>query len=312
MTSSRSETGHLHTAFGLAIRSCLPLLELHSLPGAAATDVEIVEAGALADLPEARKFGAGIQALGDQLLLQINDVARYLVSAGRRITFARLPGISDDDVRAYLLTSAFGALLHQRQDLVLHGSAIAFHGEAVVFLGTSGAGKSTTAAAFRRRGHPVMTDDLCVVRPGPAGRLRIQPSFPHMKLWLDSLAKLELSPDGLRPIRHKREKRALPLGAEFALTPLPLRKIYVLEPHAPDQLVITPIEGPAKLERLKRQTYRFGFLAAVGTEAAHFRQALKLAQQVPLAMVQRPVTPFRLDELVALVEADLRSSEPRR
>src|SRR5690606_97236 len=105
------------------------------------------------------------------LLLQVDGVARYLVSGGRRITIDRDPAVEDDDVRLFLLGSVFGAMLHQRGDLVLHGSAIEWEGAAVVFMGFSGVGKSTTASAFRQRGHAVLTDDLCVVRPGADGRM---------------------------------------------------------------------------------------------------------------------------------------------
>ena len=251
--------------------------------------------------------GVRFQAAPDRLLLQVDGVARYLVSGGSRVTIARDPAAGDDDVRVFLLGSVFGALLHQRDDLVLHGSAIDWEGAAVVFMGFSGAGKSTLAAAFHKRGRPIVTDDLCVVRPDGLGRMMAHPGFPEAKLWLDSLNRLDISAEGLRRIRTKLEKRALPLGGAFASTPLPLKKLYVLRQHNRDELKLTTIQGPQKFAVLKAQTYRFGFLAGVGEKAGHFKQALRLAQQAPLAAVQRSSGAFRLDELVALIEADLRA-----
>ena len=272
----------------------------------AAVEVEVTEGDVPADLPGAGARGVRYQAAPGKLLLLVDGVARYLICDGRSIVVQIEPGADGESVRAFLLTSVIGALLHQRDDFVLHGSAIALGEGSVGFLGFSGVGKSTLASAFRKRGHPVLTDDLCVVRPLADGRMAIQPSFPHMKLWLDSLKQLELSPDGLRRIRTKLEKRALPLGAEFAPAALPIRKLYLLSPSNKPELSLVAIEGPRKFSILKDQTYRFGFLEGIEKKPRHFHQAIKLAQQVPLAIALRPHEPFRLEELVELISADLR------
>ena len=297
---------HHHQAFGLNIRSRLPLPELAPQAADVPVDVELEVDDVPLELPDATVGGVRFQAAPERLLLRVDGVARYLVAHGRRITIAPDPAGDQDSVRAFLLAQALGALLHQRNDLVLHGSAIASGAGAVAFLGVSGVGKSTTAAAFRRRGCAVLTDDLCVVREGADGRLMIHPGFPQMKLWLDSLEKLDLSADGLRRLRHKIEKRVLPLGDEFATAPQPVKKIYVLHPTAKDALHLTNVDGPRKFRVLKSHTYRFGFLAGIGDKTGHFQLAMKLARQVPLVIAARPEAPFRLEELVDLVEADLR------
>ncbi|MCP4397035.1 MAG: hypothetical protein GY801_07015 [bacterium] len=61
------------------------------------------------------------------------------------------------------IASELGALLHQRELLPLHGSAIKVNDGVCVFVGLSGNGKSTVAAAFRQRGYQVLADDVCVV-----------------------------------------------------------------------------------------------------------------------------------------------------
>lgn len=307
MTPPASTTPSRYRAFGLTIESAaLSLPEL--LPAPAETgsvDIEIVEGAVRAELSDALKRGVRYQAAADRLLLQVDGVARYLVEQGRRVTIQRDPAATDDDVRVFLLGSAIGALLHQRDDLVLHGSAVEWGDEAVVFLGHSGVGKSTLASAFRKQGYAVLTDDLCVVRSGDDGRMRAHPGFPQTKLWLDSLKQLDVSPEGLRRIRHKLEKRALPLGPDFAGEARPVRKLYLLRPHNKDEVKLAPVQGPAKFNLLKNQTYRFGFLAGVNEKVGHFQQALRLAQQAPLVTVLRPSGAFRLDELVAAIRADL-------
>lgn len=296
-----------YRAFGLVIASPLPLPELLPADGEAASDVEIVYGAVPEELPGALKRGVRYQAAADRLLLQVDGVARFLVEGGRLVTIARDAAADDDDVRVFLLGSVFGALLHQRQDLVLHGSAIEWEGEAVVFVGHSGVGKSTLASAFRKKGHAVLTDDLCVVRPGADGRMLAHPGFPQTKLWLDSLKQLDVSAEGLRRIRNKLEKRAVPLGEDFVRVPLPVKKLYLLRPHNKDELKLTPVQGPQKFSLLKNHTYRFGFLAVIEGKAGHFQHALKLAQQAPLAVALRPSGAFRLEDLVASIETDLRT-----
>ncbi len=298
---------HHHRAFGLTIRSCLPLPELLPVCDPTSADIEVAFGDVPVELPGAVVRGVRYEAAPDRLLLRVDEVARYLVNDGWRVTIEREPGGEDADVRAFLLGPVMGAILHQRDDLVLHGSAIEVEGEGVAFLGISGVGKSTLASAFRQRGYAVLTDDLCVVRTRSDGRMVIHPSFPHAKLWLDSLKQLSVPAAGLRRVRTKIEKRIVPLEGSFATEALPVRKLYLLVAANSGELSLKTVEGPRKFNLLKNHTYRFGFLAGVSDKTGHFQQTLKLAQQVPVSIARRPESPFRLDDLVALIESDLRT-----
>lgn len=289
-------------AFGLDIRSEFALPEL--LPGAGGADLEIVAGEVPKTLADVTETGVRYQAAPGRLLLRVDGIARYLVEEGRLITVRPEPGALEEDVRLFLLGSALGAALHQRGDLVLHGSAIVANGAAVAFLGLSGVGKSTLAMEFRRRGHGVLTDDLCVVRRGPDGILRAEPGFPQSKLWLDSLRHLDISAEGLRRIRSELEKRALPLGEEFAAEAYPLRRIYVLLSQAKDEITFHPLTGPAKFSAVRNHTYRFRFVAGLGQRPAHFETGAALARQAAIVRVQRSRNRFRLEELADRVAED--------
>ena len=293
-----------YRAFGMVIRSDLPLpaTELHHI---GEPQVEIVHGFTPNAMPEAVTRDAWFHAAPDRLLLKIEGVARYLVEAGRCITIERQAGATDDDVRVFLLGSALGALLHQRRVLVLHGSAIEVRGEAVAFLGGSGAGKSTLATALGQRGCPVLTDDLCVIAPGPRGEPCIESGLARTKLRRDALEQLGIPAEALRLVDQRMKKRALPVDDTRPREPVPIRKVYELRASERDEISITPLRGAEKFRALMRHTYRLCFIEGLGVQASHFRQALALAGRMEMSIVDRPTEPFRLRELADRIVADL-------
>ncbi len=135
-----------------------------------------------------------------------------------------------DDVAAYLLGPVLGLLLQLRGTTCLHASAVAFGEQAVAFAGGDGAGKSTTAGAFARRGHAVISDDV-VALVQRDGAFYVMPAYPHLSLWQDSV-ELLYGPDKKLPsFSRNLDKRRLALGAnnlKFAEQPQALEAIFIL------------------------------------------------------------------------------------
>lgn len=78
-------------------------------------------------------------------------------------------GGADLDTVRHFFQLAVMHMLASAGRYVLHAAGIATGDDAWVLLGTSGAGKSTTAAGAHRAGWKVLADDLVVVRAGHAG-----------------------------------------------------------------------------------------------------------------------------------------------
>ncbi len=160
----RPEASLLRQAYGLRIRSSLPLPELPPAADGLEADLEILAGPVPTELPGATDRGVRYQAAPGQLLLIVDGIARFLISDGRRIVIESPPEADPDDVRLFLYGSAFAALLHQRGDLVLHGSAIATGDTCVAFLGASGVGKSTLAMACQRHGWMLAPPSRAAIR----------------------------------------------------------------------------------------------------------------------------------------------------
>jgi hypothetical protein len=164
-----------------------------------------------------------------QTYLQWSGRCEFLVSADGRLVAARpLCRSSAEAFHTYLLGQALSfALIKQGFD-PLHATVVAIDGVAVAFLGESGYGKSTLAAAFVRAGHRLLTDDLLVLSEDGGG-FTAHPGPPRIKLFPE-IARSVLSPKvhGI-PITKTTPKLVIPLEGEQTVDyAVPLKTVYVL------------------------------------------------------------------------------------
>lgn len=233
--------------------------------------------------------------------LNVPDIAAYTIKDGTQISVRPAPGIDAASVRVFLLGSALGALLFQRQLLVLHGNAIVINGQAMLCLGPSGAGKSTLAAAFAARGFTVLADDVVAIDRDCAAL----PGIPRVKLWQDAATHLQIDTQGLTRIRPSLEKFNLPLPAEPVRHPVPVRWIYLLGKSNRADFSLTPVTGLARFQPLMMNTYRRSFMEGMALHPAHLARCGALAGRAHVAHVGRPKTGFDLDGLVDHLLADI-------
>lgn len=293
---------YYYQAFGLTIASVLPCPEI--LPAAGAPDVTISYGPVPDGLEDIQQQGVCYQVNSGAFLLKLKGIAKYLVTAGEQIIIERVPGVQDNEVRLFLLGSAFAALLQQRGLLPLHGCAMEANGGAAVFVGSSGCGKSTLAAALRQRGYRVLADDVCVISFSPAGAPLVLAAYPQLKLWADAVKRLGQNPGDLSRVKNGLEKYGLPLGAGFTKHSLPLKRVYELAARNSQDFELTSVQGLDKLTVLMRHTYRQQFLAGITGKKRHFEQCGLAARQCQISRLIRPRWPFRLEELADLAEKD--------
>jgi hypothetical protein len=293
---------YYYQAFGLTIESTIPCPELLSQPG----EPEVfIHYGAVPDaLDEVQAQTGWYQQNSEAVLLKIDSIANYLILKGNKIIIDKAMGSHDDEVRLFLFGSAFGALLHQRGLLPVHGSAVEVNGGAMVFVGLRGFGKSSLAGAFQQRGYRIIADDVCVLSPAKEAAPSVYSGFPRLKLWPDTLEKLGKNPQGLRKIIPAVDKRHLPLGKDFCARSRPLRRIYELTVTDAKEFNLTPLQGLDKLAIIIGHTYRPEFLSGANKKKLHFMQCAAIIHQVEVSRVTRPRQPFRLGDLADLVEHD--------
>jgi hypothetical protein len=295
----------MYRAFGLTIGSTVEIPELLPAVEAVREPDVVIRRGPVPETLQSPKFsGVRFQASPGHFLLKVDNIARYEVSGGSRVTVEALPEAEERDLRLFLLSSVFGALIHQRGLLPLHASAIKVEDQCVVFCGASGSGKSTIAKAFIKRGYPLHTDDISVVSAGEDGMPVAYPGYPQLKLWEDALKKTGMAIASYTRVRRVLDKFAVPVPDRFHQEPLSIRKIYSLAPWMKGEIELSEITGMKKFNVLKRHTYRFRFVEGLEQEVSHFKAAGILGGAVPICGVRRPQNLFLLDELADILEND--------
>jgi hypothetical protein len=147
------------------------------------------------DLDGATPYDEYCQVAPTEYLLDIPNAARYYVGHGSEVRLEIAPGAPAANVSTFLLGSVFGVLCHQNGLLPLHASAVECGGVVTAFLGDSGAGKSTLAACLQRRGHRIVSDDICLLQSdSDSDVMRVVPVADWLKLWNESLQYLGETP----------------------------------------------------------------------------------------------------------------------
>ena len=126
----------------------------------------------------------------------VRDSTVVVCRHGREIVVYPGPHYDPQVLSSLLPGRLMASLFRQRGWLPLHASAVVVGhkssgpNNAALFLGESGYGKSTTAAAFHAKGYEVITDDIAVV--SPVGNVcLVRPAWAKIRLTEDSMGVLD-------------------------------------------------------------------------------------------------------------------------
>ncbi len=295
-----------YKAFGLIIESEIAIPEF--IPFSGEPDIFI----GIGEVPEQifnpHFTGVRFQASPGHFLLKVDHIANYYAEDGHTITIQPNPGVAEADIRLFLLGSAFGALIHQRGMLPMHGSSLSISNKAFIFSGISGVGKSTLAAGLMNRGYKLLSDDITVVSISEKGLPVVFAGFPGIKLWSDSILKLGMDPEKFSRVRANLNKHHIQVQENFHPHELNLGGVYVLQTRNTEGHQIENLKGIEKFNILKNNTYRLNFIRGLGNSEAHFRHLSALAAHCIVKRITRTSKSFSIDELLDIIEKDINSN----
>jgi hypothetical protein len=256
---------------------------------------------------------AAAVAGGRYIQLLYSDGTRFALESNGRELFADWPDpLTLEDSSPYLVGPVLGVVLRLRGIFPLHASAVSIDDHAIALMGPAGAGKSTTAGAFARCGHRVISDDVVALRQ-EGSRFVIPPGYPRVNLWAESVQALFGADATLPLISPSWDKYFMPLDHEsqFETRSLPLGAIYVLQEReaglaAP---IIESVTGAEAFLAVFRNTY-MNHLPDQKMRCREFEVLTRVLARVPVRRVRAAADPSMLFDLCKTIAADARTLLP--
>lgn len=284
----------LYRAYGLDIES-ERALPLRPAPPGAKPDLTVVYTGPAAPRPPSGPDRRDLRLTDSGWTLRYDNreggwMAFEYSALDRRL---RLSGSVDWEAFEGPLGGVVCAvLLRLGGATLLHGACVALGDRAVAILGASGHGKSTLAGALVAGGAAPLTEDLLLLRRGPAGYLA-EPGAPTLHLLADAYRYLSAHLPAGSARQAGDGKIRLVLGGEAA--PARLSALYVLEPPGGGgKASLERLSGPSAVGALAEHLYGSRWIRPAGDGDLAF--CARLALEVPVFALSRP---WALDGLLA-------------
>jgi hypothetical protein len=237
-------------------------------------------------LDEISACGVLWQAAQDRFLLDIPDVARYLVETGTQITVDKLQEANDSTVNRFLRMSPLAALVYQRGMLAFHAAAVTKGDSTLLVAGDSGVGKSTLLLTMLQSGWSMLSDDLSIVAFDDSGRPVVHPTFPDITLLSTTQKKLNYNPSESHILDNKRV--VLTQLNNFVTSSKKLTAVFWLCIQNKNDIDISTMNGMNRFSAAGKLSYNSRIAHALLNPAVFMRSASILSQTVPMFYVRRP------------------------
>lgn len=283
--------------------------EIRLVDGSTACAGEFEEAARLDRVADGEKWLHCARLPDGGVFVRWAEQFEFIVAPdGDLITARTLRSDSAEAFHACLLGIALSFALIKQGIEPLHATAVVVDGEAVAFVGESGEGKSTLAAAFISAGYPLVTDDLLVVTTA-GGSLVVHPGPPRIKLFREMavlLGKCQEELGDFWTASDAHPKQLIPLGSDLvAGAAVPLRAIYVLDrpTHRTAAVTIASLSGREAALALIESTFNVR-LTDSARLTQHLDHVIRVADSVPVSVLSYARRLDLLPEVVRAVLAD--------
>lgn len=244
---------------------------------------------------------------GGYLALEYSDGARFLIAEdGTSIVVLAPPGMTRESISTYLVNPVLALCLRRRGATSLHAAAVAVDGGATLFVGASGAGKSSLAYSLSRApGCQVLCDDVSVLALTGTD-VMVVPGHPRIRLWPWTVEGLLGDAEALPLISEDWSKRGADI-ADFAVDPVPVVAVCLLDGWSDQGLLVSQVPAPVALFSLLEHTY-LAYLLDDEARTQDFKVLGDLVAAAPVFSVRRPRDLSSLGDASLALMAELRSA----
>lgn len=245
----------------------------------------------------------------DEFAMQVEGVGSFYACNGIKVEYAPAECATEATVELYLNGSVYGAILHQRRIMPIHGSSFVWKDQGIMLCGESGAGKSALTAAFCMSGAQFLTDDVTPI-VFTDSKPEILPLSDRIKLHADSLLQLKQEKEGLTSIDHGNKKFYFPMEKRRHRN-YPLHRVFILEPSELEFVETIHLKGIDSFTALRNQVYRWEYLVAMHeTESCYLEKLLWMTQTLRVTRVKRPAG-FTITRMVDILKSQLEENSKR-
>ncbi len=277
--------------YGLTVVSEIKIQEAYECDASIAPDVEVVFRNVPDFLREAKDKGYGTWTGGFvNAWFNTPGAAQYYIEHGKRIVVELEEDANMDLVCSMILSAGLCLILLQRNEPVVHGSAITVNDAAVIICGESGAGKSTVTLEMLKRDVGFLADDTVRLRV-EADNSFAEPTYPQQKLCRDQVERCGFEAEKLRYIDEFRDKFALMRREIFVDKAVPLKVMIVLKKSKDDEHVFSKqLRGKEFLEALIDNLYLSDtYKNIIGVPTELMQKFIMLGSHIKIYEVYRPV-----------------------
>ena len=239
----------------------------------------------------------------NEMWFYIKDIATYYIKNGQEIIVEPYRDIHDHYIKTYILGSAFGLMLIQRNIVAIHGGSVLIDDKAIICTGDTGAGKSTLTSAFRLSGAKLIADDVSAI--DMTDEINIYPAYPQQKLCGDAVRKLGYDTEDFIRIDEGRDKYAIPSESEFINKSVNLSVIFEIMVGDIEEVEIKELRGSEKMNTIMKNIYR-GYVNQIsGLDREYFKKCLKVTKDIKIYRIIRPKDKFTVNEQRQLIKEEL-------
>jgi len=291
---------HFYRLFGLNFQSefKFPFLDEE---GPLNPDVKIIFGKVPEKLSVIKNNGVLFNSADNEFLFWVPDICKYYVTGGYKIVLKKSEKANNKDIYTFLTGSVFGALFQQRGLIAMHGCTVEKNGRISMFIGRTGAGKSTLALFLYKNGYHVVSDDVAILDFDQKEKIAVRTGPPYIKIWYDTLRKMNIQSNGLATLRDNLHKYIYPIKQKKNLK-LNLDNIYVLRNVNKRGIEKRPIKGVDKFNILLKNIYKPQFAKNTAFEKNTFHNLSYLANNVNVQIIERGQDRFYQQEILDLLE----------
>lgn len=301
-TVCESSPLYQYRLYGIAIKSHWPLpcaesseatpyaVELVEVPSAFFAEAALE----VAAQPTTTDWYREAHLTDGSIYLRWAGLSEFLISAdGSRIAACPVGDVAYEALMTYLLGQVLSFALLKKGFDPLHATALLVDGGVVGFLGDSGYGKSSLAAAFLQAGYPIVTDDLLVVEKQECG-LSVYPGIPRIKLFPEIAHAFLGSGVMGTPMNPLTHKLVIPLDRPHSHQDVaPLKALYVLtrpSTHAKGaRVTIKPLSRRQSFLALLKNAFN-SFVVDPWRLQRQFDLNTQIVSSIPIKMLSYPRT----------------------